>query len=98
MNLQSMADVKNQNRANCGKDQTGWMKAFVCRARKDVGNGPTEDGSDDAEHNRPEKRHVRVHHRLRQNSCDQTNENIPDDMEHNFESDSCGARRLTAFS
>jgi hypothetical protein len=41
------------------------MILFVCRARKDVGNGTRKDRSDDAEHDHPENRYVHVHHRFR---------------------------------
>ena len=35
------------------------MIAFICRARKHVGNAAADDRSDDAERDRPEKRYVR---------------------------------------
>jgi hypothetical protein len=66
MNLQLIANEENQDRAQCGKNETGGMISFVCRARKHLGNGAADDRSDDAEHDRPEDRHTHVHHR----SCD----------------------------
>ena len=54
MNLQLIANEENQDRAQCGKNEAGGMISFVCRARKYVGNAPTDDRSDDAEHDRPE--------------------------------------------
>jgi len=65
MNLQLIADVKYQDRAQCGKNETGGMISFVFRAQKHVGNAAAEDRSDDAEHDRPEHRYVHVHHRFR---------------------------------
>ena len=78
MNLQLAADEENQDRAQCGQNEAGGMISFVCRARKHVGNAPADDRSEDAEHDRPEDRYVHVHHRFRDNSRDQSNENIPD--------------------
>jgi hypothetical protein len=65
MNLQLIADVKYQDRAQCGKNEAGGMISFVFRAQKYVGNGAAEDRSDDAEHDRSEHRYVHVHHRFR---------------------------------
>lgn len=65
MNLQLIADVKYQDRAQSGKNEAGGMISFVFRAEKNVGDGAAEDRSDDAEHDRPEHRHVHVHHRFR---------------------------------
>src|ERR1035437_594147 len=70
MNLQLIANEKNQDRAQCGKNEAGGMIPFVCRARKHVGNGAADDRSDDAEHDRPEDRYVHVHHRSRDNPRD----------------------------
>jgi hypothetical protein len=70
MNVQLIANEENQDRAQRGKNQAGGMIAFVCRARKHVGNGTPNDRSDDAEHDRPEDRDVHVHHRFRDNSRD----------------------------
>jgi hypothetical protein len=38
---------------------------FVCRARKHMGNAAADDRSEDAEHDRPEDRHLRVIFTLR---------------------------------
>ena len=38
MNLQLIANVENQDRAQCGKNEAGGMISFVCRARKHVAN------------------------------------------------------------
>ena len=54
MNIQLIANVENEDRAQCGKNDAGGMVSFVCGARKHVGNGAAEDRSDDAEHGRPE--------------------------------------------
>jgi hypothetical protein len=70
MNIQLVADEENQDRSQCGKNQTGGMIALICRARKHVGNGAPEDRSNDAEHDRPEDRYVYVHHRFRNDSRD----------------------------
>ena len=63
INLQLIANEENQDRAQCGKTDAGGMISLVCRARKHVGNGAADDRSDDAEHDRPEDRHVHVHQR-----------------------------------
>ena len=65
MNLQLIANEENQDRAQCGKNEAGGMISFVSRARKHVGNAAADDRSYDAEHDRPEDRHMRVHHRFR---------------------------------
>ena len=65
MNLQLIANKENQDRAQRGKNEAGRMKSFVFGAQKHVGNGAADDRPDNAEHDRPEHRHVRVHHRFR---------------------------------
>ena len=70
MNLQLIANEENQDRTQGGKNEAGGMISFVCRARKHVGNGAADDRSDDAEHDRPEDRHMHVHHRFRDNPRD----------------------------
>jgi hypothetical protein len=77
MKVQLIANEKNQDRAQCGKNEAGGMISFVCRARKHVGNAAAEDRSDDAEQDRPEDRDVHVHHRFRENPRDEPNKNIP---------------------
>jgi hypothetical protein len=62
MDIQLDANVENQDRAKCGKNEAGWMKSFVCRVRKHVGNRAADDRPDDAERDCPENRHVHVHH------------------------------------
>ena len=44
------------------------MITFICRARKYVGDAASDDRSDDAEGDRPEKRHVHVHDVFRDDS------------------------------
>jgi hypothetical protein len=70
MNVQLIADIENQDRAQCGKNEAGGMISFVRRARKHMGNAAADDRSEDAEHDRPEYRHVHVHHRFRDNPRD----------------------------
>ena len=70
MNLQLIANEEIQDRAQCGKNEAGGMISFVGRARKHVGNGAADDRSDDAEHDRPEDRHMHVHHRFCDNPRD----------------------------
>jgi hypothetical protein len=60
--IQPKANVENQDRAKCGKNEAGGMKSSGCRVRKHVGNRAADDRSDDAEHDCPENRHVHVHH------------------------------------
>src|SRR6476660_8336735 len=42
-NLQLIANEENQDRAKCGKNETGGMISFVCRTRKHVGYGAADD-------------------------------------------------------
>jgi len=70
MNLQLITNEENQDRAHCGKNEAGGMISFVGRARKHVGYGTAEDRSDDAENDRPEDRHMHVHHRFCDNPRD----------------------------
>jgi hypothetical protein len=70
MDIQLDANVENQDRAKCGKNEAGGMKSFGCRVREHVGNRAADDRPDDAEHDRPENRHVHVHHRFRDNPRD----------------------------
>ncbi len=62
MDIQLEANVEDQDRAKCGKNEAGGMKPPGCRVRKHVGNRAADDRSDDAEHDCPEIRHVHVHH------------------------------------
>ena len=78
MDIQLNANVEDQDRAKCGKNEAGGMISSGYRARKHVGNGTADDRSDDAEHDCPENRHVHVHHRFRDNPRDQPNKNVPD--------------------
>ena len=78
MNIQLIANEENQDRAECGKNKPSGMISIICRARKHVRNGAADDRSDDAEHDRPEDRHMHVHHRFRDDARDQPNENVPD--------------------
>ena len=84
MDIQLEAKVQNQNRAQCGQNETGGMIAFICRARKHVGNAAADDRPDDAERDRPEKRYVHVHDVFRDNTRDKPNKKIPDQVEHAF--------------
>ena len=69
-NPQFVADKENQDRPERGKNEAGGMVSFVCRPRKYVGDGAADDRSNDAEHNRPENRHVGMHDRFRDRACD----------------------------
>ena len=69
-NVQLIASKENQDRAKCGKNEAGGMISFVCRARKYLGNRAADDRADDAEHDCPEKGHVHVRHRFRDNPRD----------------------------
>ena len=55
--MQLDANVENQDRAKCGKNDSGGMKSSG-RRRKQMGNRAADDRSDDAEHDRPENHHV----------------------------------------
>ena len=76
--MQLKANVEKQDRAKCGKNDSGGMKSSGCRVRKHVGNSDADDRSNDAEHDCPENRHVYVQHRFRDNPYDQPNNNVPD--------------------
>jgi hypothetical protein len=89
MNVQLIANKKNQHRAQGGKNEAGGMISFVCRARKHVRNAAAEDASDDAEHDRPEDRYMHVHHRFRDEARDQPDKNVPDQVKHAFSSLVC---------
>jgi hypothetical protein len=78
MNLQLIADVENQDRAQRRENEAGGMISFISGARKHVSNGAAEDRSDDAEHDRPEHGYVHVHHRFRDKPRNQPNENVPE--------------------
>ena len=69
-NPQFVADKENQDRPERGKNEAGGMVSFVCRPRKHVGDGAADDRSNDAEHNRPENRHVGMHDGFRDRACD----------------------------
>jgi hypothetical protein len=77
MDVQLIANEEKQDRAEGGKNKAGGMITFVSRARKHVGNGAADDRTDDAEHYCPEDRQVHVHHRFRDNSRDEPNQEIP---------------------
>jgi hypothetical protein len=70
MNPQLITNEEDQDRAQRGKNETGGMISFVCRARKHVANAATDYRADDAEHYRPEERYVHVHHRFGDNARD----------------------------
>lgn len=48
MDIQLNANEENQDRAKCGKNETGGMKSSGYRARKHVSNRAADDRSDDA--------------------------------------------------
>src|SRR6266481_9301369 len=54
--VQLKANVEKQDRAKCGKNDSGWMKSSGCRVRKHVGNRAADDRSDHAEPHCPETR------------------------------------------
>ena len=81
--MQLKAKVENQDRAKRGKNDAGGMKSSSWRG-KQVRNGTADDRSDDAEHDCPEDRHVHVQHRFRDDPSDQPNNDVPDQVKHNF--------------
>jgi hypothetical protein len=60
------------------------VKASARRRREHVSDGSADDGADDAEHDGPEDGHLHVHHRLRYDSGDETDQDVPDEVEHKF--------------
>jgi len=78
MNLQLEANEEDQDRPQCGENEACGMVAFVFRAQQHVADAATQDRSDDAEYDRPDHRHVHVHHRLRDEPRDQPNQKVPD--------------------
>ena len=89
MDVQFETNVEDQDRPKCGKNEAGGMKSSGCRVRKHVSNGAADDRPDNAEHDCPENRHVDVHHRFRDDTRDQPNNNVPDQVNHNFSSVVC---------
>jgi hypothetical protein len=81
--MQLKAKVENQDRAKRGKNDAGRMKSSSWRG-KQVRNGTADNRSDDAEHDCPEDRHVHVQHRFRDDPSDQPNNDVPDQVKHNF--------------
>jgi hypothetical protein len=77
MNIQLIANEKNQYRAQRGKDKPGGVKSFVSGGRKYVGNAAAENRSNDAERDRPEERNVHMHYRFRDDACKQSDNQIP---------------------
>ena len=77
MDVQLEADEEDEDRAECGKNDTGGMKSSA-RRRKHVGDRAADDRSDDAERDCPENRHVHVQHRFGNKPRDQSNNNVPD--------------------
>jgi hypothetical protein len=84
LDLQFLADVENEDRAEGGKNQAGRVEFRVGRSPKQVGHGAPDDRSDDAENDRPENRHVFMHDPFRGRSRDESNENVPNQVKHNF--------------
>jgi len=64
MNIEMVADEENENSAECGEDEAGWMISLASRAGEKVGNGAAEERSDDAEHDCPHEAHVHVQYGL----------------------------------
>ena len=77
MDFQLNANIEKQDRAKCGKNDAGGMKSSG-RRRKQVSNRAADDRPDDAERDGPENRHVHMHHRFRNYSGNQANNNVPD--------------------
>src|SRR4029434_5805460 len=48
--IQPKANVENQDRAKCRKNEAGGMKSSGCWVRKHVGNRAADNRSDDAAH------------------------------------------------
>jgi len=82
VNPQFEADVENQDGADGGEDDAGGMIPFVFRTQEQVGHGAAEERSDDAKDDRPEEAHVHVHDRFRDDSRDQPDQQIPDQVKH----------------
>jgi hypothetical protein len=61
---QFVADKEDENRTEGRKNKTGRMVLLIGGSRKDVSYGPAEDRTDNAEHDRPEDRHMNVHDRF----------------------------------
>jgi hypothetical protein len=89
MNLELIANEENQYRAQCGEYEASGMESCVRRARKHVANAAAHNRSNDAEHDRPEHRHMHVHYRFRDKARDQPDKNIPDQVKHTLSSSSC---------
>src|SRR5580658_11108995 len=86
MDFQLEADKEDQDRAQRGENEAGGMISLVLRAKNHVGNTAAEERSDDAEHDCPEHRKVLVHHRFREKTRAQTDQNVPEYVKHAFSS------------
>jgi hypothetical protein len=82
MNLQPVADIEHEDGSQGGENEAGGMESFIGWAGKEVSHGAAENRANDAEHNGPEEREMRVHDGPRETSGDEPNKNIPNKVEH----------------
>ena len=82
MDLELIADEENQYRAECGEYEAGGMESCIRGAGKYVADAAAHNRAQDAEHDRPEHRHVHVHDRFRDIARDQPDKNVPDQVKH----------------
>ena len=82
MDIQLVADEENQDRAERGEKNAGWMKALVSGANNQVGDGSAKERSNDAKNDCPRKRQMNVHDVLRNYPCEKPNNQIPEQVKH----------------
>ena len=81
--MQFVANEENEDGAERGKKQAGGVISRICRTGKHVSDRAANDRTDDAEGDCPKNRHVNVHDRFRDNSGNQSDKNVPDQVKHN---------------
>ena len=76
--LEMVPHPQHQDRAQDGNNNTGGVKgrAFPWTENQ-MCDHSADNGTDDSEYDRPKKRHVHVHSRLRYDARDQTNDKVP---------------------
>src|SRR5205809_7510780 len=76
-------EPQHQQRGKDRDDDPGRMKLRArFGTREDVRHQSADNRTDNAEDDRPQKRHVHVHKRFRSPPRDQTNDDVPNQMKH----------------
>jgi hypothetical protein len=81
--LEMVPHPQNQDRAEDGNDDAGGVKwSALFRTENQMRDHSADNGTDNPENDRPEKGHVHVHGRFRDDAGDQTNDDVPNEMKH----------------